>query len=57
LYGVIGLSTILLENNKEEAIQEDLKSLQFSADYLLALINDVLQINKIDSNQIDNEQG
>ena len=56
LYGVIGLSTILLENNKEEAIQEDLKSLQFSADYLLALINDVLQINKIDSNQIDNEQ-
>lgn len=56
LYGVIGLSTILLENNKEQTIQEDLKSLKFSADYLLALINDVLQINKIDSNQVDNEQ-
>jgi signal transduction histidine kinase/CheY-like chemotaxis protein len=56
LYGVIGLSTILLENNKEASIQEDLKSLQFSADYLLALINDVLQINKIDSKQIENEQ-
>jgi signal transduction histidine kinase/CheY-like chemotaxis protein len=56
LYGVIGMSTILLENNENKSVQEDLKSLKFSADYLLALINDVLQINKIDSNQIDNEQ-
>lgn len=55
LYGVIGLSTILLENNKEIEIEEDLKSLKFSADYLLALVNDVLQINKIDSEKIDNE--
>lgn len=56
LYGVIGLSTILLENNKGKDIEDDLKSLKFSADYLLALVNDVLQINKIDSNKIDNEE-
>jgi signal transduction histidine kinase/ActR/RegA family two-component response regulator len=56
LYGVIGLSNILLDNNKDPNITEDLKSLKFSADYLLALINDVLQINKIDSNKIDDEQ-
>jgi signal transduction histidine kinase/CheY-like chemotaxis protein len=56
LYGVIGLSTILLENNKNTDITEDLKSLKFSADYLLALVNDVLQINKIDSNKIEEEQ-
>lgn len=56
LYGVIGLSAILLENNKEKGLQEDLKSLQFSADYLLALINNVLQINKMDADQIGNEQ-
>jgi signal transduction histidine kinase/ActR/RegA family two-component response regulator len=55
LYGVIGLASILLEdgaaNNKE-----DLKSLKFSADYLLALINDVLLINKMDANGITLEK-
>jgi signal transduction histidine kinase/ActR/RegA family two-component response regulator len=56
LYGVIGLSNILLENNKDQTATEDLKSLKFSADYLLALINDVLQINKIDSNKIADEE-
>ena len=49
LYGVIGLSTILLENKELKKHEKDLKSLKFSADYLLALINDVLQINKVES--------
>jgi signal transduction histidine kinase/CheY-like chemotaxis protein len=56
LYGVIGLSTILLEDKTLVKHEKDLKSLKFSADYLLALINDVLQINKIDSNSVENEQ-
>ncbi|WP_290699630.1 response regulator [Lacinutrix sp.] len=56
LYGVIGLSTILLEDESLKSHEEDIKSLKFSADYLLALINDVLEINKIDSNKIENEQ-
>lgn len=55
LYGVIGLSSILLEDPKLKSHEKDLKSLKFSADYLLALINDVLQINKIDSNNLENE--
>ncbi|OAB80062.1 hypothetical protein ULVI_04795 [Cochleicola gelatinilyticus] len=55
LYGVIGLSTILLEDKSLKKHESDLKSLKFSADYLLALINDVLQINKIDSKKIDDE--
>lgn len=55
LYGVIGLSSILLEKNKDEENLQDLKSLKFSADYLLALVNDVLLLNKIDSTKkIDN---
>lgn len=53
LYGVIGLSTILMDSPKLESHQQDLKSLKFSADYLLALINDVLQINKLDSHNIE----
>ncbi|RMA65805.1 response regulator [Ulvibacter antarcticus] len=56
LYGVIGLSTILLEDKTLKKHESDLKSLKFSADYLLALINDVLQINKIDSNNLEDEQ-
>ncbi|MGK0386883.1 MAG: signal transduction histidine kinase/ActR/RegA family two-component response regulator, partial [Patiriisocius sp.] len=50
LYGVIGLSSILLEDAVLASHKEDLKSLKFSADYLLALINDVLTLNKADAN-------
>ena len=56
LYGVIGLSTILLEDKSLKKHENDLKTLKFSADYLLALINDVLQINKIDSNNQEDER-
>lgn len=55
LYGVIGLSSILLEDESLKKHEEDLKSLKFSANYLMALINDVLQINKIDENSYDQE--
>lgn len=52
LYGVIGIASILLEDNTIKTHQDDLKSLKFSADYLLALINDVLLINKMDADGI-----
>lgn len=55
LYGVVGLTTLLLEDNKDKKLEEDLRSLKFSADYLLALINDVLQMNKMDSNLVNLE--
>jgi signal transduction histidine kinase/ActR/RegA family two-component response regulator len=55
LYGVIGLTSILLEDKSLSKHEEDLKSLKFSADYLLALINDVLQMNKMESNLLDLE--
>lgn len=56
LYGVIGLSTLLLEDESLKSHEKDLKSLKFSADYLLALINDVLQINKIESNNLKDDR-
>jgi len=50
LYGVIGLTSILMDDKTLTNHENDLKSLKFSADYLLALINDVLQMNKMESN-------
>ncbi len=55
LYGVIGLSSILLEDEKLKSHEEDLKSLKFSADYLLALINDVLTLNKSETSSMSLE--
>ncbi len=52
LYGVIGIASILLEDKNIKTHREDLNSLKFSADYLLALINDVLLINKMDANGV-----
>jgi len=49
LYGVIGLSSILLENEDLKKHEKDLKSLKFSANYLLTLVNDLLHINKIEN--------
>lgn len=56
LYGVIGLSALLLEEPGLKNHQKDLRSLKFSADYLMALINDVLQMNKIESEDPIEEQ-
>jgi CheY-like chemotaxis protein len=39
-----------MEDKSLVSHENDLKSLKFSADYLLALINDVLQMNKMESN-------
>ena len=48
LYGVIGITSMLQEDIKSNKHKQELDSLKFSADYLLALINDVLLINKMD---------
>ena len=52
LYGVIGLTELLKENPDSENRTEYLESLKFSGNYLLALINDVLQLSKIETNDI-----
>lgn len=55
LYGVVGITSLLLEEKGLNKHHNDLKSLKFSADYLLALINDVLQMNKMESNLVSLE--
>ncbi|ARV08154.1 hypothetical protein BTO05_00300 [Winogradskyella sp. PC-19] len=49
LYGIIGLSSSFLNNPKLNDFKDDFNSLKFSADYLLSLVNDVLNINKFSS--------
>lgn len=52
LYGVVGITNMLLDEHKELADSPHLSSLKFSARYLLSLVNDILQINKIENNRI-----
>ncbi len=56
LYGVIGLTSLLMEDPAQKKKDEYLESLKFSGDYLLALINDVLQLSKIETNEVKLEK-
>jgi signal transduction histidine kinase/CheY-like chemotaxis protein len=51
LYGIVGLSASFIKDPNLSGYKDEMKSLKFSADYLLALVNDVLHINKFSSKQ------
>ena len=57
LYGVVGITNIIIDEHKELADSPYLNSLKFSANYLLELVNDILQMNKIEEKLVvlDNE--
>ncbi len=52
LNGVIGITNILLQENPRPQQKENLDILKASANHLLALINDILDYNKIDSQNL-----
>ena len=52
LYGVVGITNMISDEHPELKDSPYLNSLKFSAKYLLALVNDILQINKIEENKI-----
>jgi len=52
LYGVVGIIDIIKEENPKLAKSDYMKSLTFSANYLLSLVNDVLQLSKFESRVI-----
>lgn len=52
LYGVVGITNMILDEHKELVNSPYINSLKFSAKYLLSLVNDILQINKIEENKI-----
>ncbi|NJX14540.1 ATP-binding protein [Tamlana crocina] len=54
LYGVVGITSLLLDNsNLNNRDRKYLKSLKYSGDYLLNLINDILQVGKMESNKVE----
>jgi PAS domain S-box-containing protein len=52
---VIGMTSFLMEDEPRPDQIENLKTLQFSAENLMALINDILDYNKIDSGKVELE--
>ncbi|MBS1659432.1 MAG: response regulator [Bacteroidetes bacterium] len=53
LNAVIGISHLLLQSQPREDQQEDLRTLQFSGESLLNIINDILDFTKLDSGKIE----
>ena len=55
LNAINGITHLLLEENPKKTQMHYLTSLQFSGNYLTNFINDILEINKIDSNKLEIE--
>jgi signal transduction histidine kinase len=56
LNAINGITHLLLEENPKESQLNYLNSLQFSGNYLLTFINDILEINRIESENIPIEK-
>lgn len=56
LNAVIGISRLLIDNNPLESQKENLDILQFSAENLMTLINDVLDFTKIETGNVELEK-
>ncbi len=56
MYAVTGLTHLLLSENPTEEQKKHLDSLKFSGEYLLSLINNILDLNKLEANKVEVEQ-
>lgn len=56
MYAVTGLTHLLLEENPRDDQKEHLNSLKFSGEYLLSLINNILDLNKLEANKVELEK-
>lgn len=56
MYAVTGLTHLLLEEKPREDQIEHLNSLKFSGEYLLSLINNILDLNKLEANKVELEK-
>lgn len=51
--GILGLTTLMKDKSDVEEIHKDLEQLQYSGKYLLNLINDTLDMNKIEAGKLE----
>ena len=56
LYAVTGLTHLLMEENPREHQREHLESLKFSGEFLLSLINNILDLNKLEAKKVEIEK-
>lgn len=56
MYTVTGLTHLLLEEDPKPEQKEHLNSLKFSGEYLLSLINNILDLNKLEANKVEIEK-
>lgn len=56
MYAVTGLTHLLLTENPTEEQKKHLDSLKFSGEYLLSLINNILDLNKLEANKVEVEE-
>jgi CheY-like chemotaxis protein len=56
LGGIIGLNNMMLDTDLNEVQKEYTKKINFSADHLLQIINDILDITKIETGQLELEK-
>lgn len=52
LYGIMGLTNLLVEDHPELYNDRKLRSLKYTGDYLLTLINNVLHVNYLESKEV-----
>ncbi len=52
LYGIMGLTNLLIDEYPQLQESKNFTSLKFTGDYLLTLINNILQVNYVDSNEV-----
>lgn len=53
MYAITGLTQLLLDENPKEDQKEHLNSLKFSGEYLLTLINNILDLNKLEARKVE----
>lgn len=53
LNGIVGMVHLMMQDDKKDSRPDELlQTLKFSADHLMAVVNDVLDFNKINSNHV-----
>jgi K+-sensing histidine kinase KdpD len=51
--GVLGLTRLALEEQDRAAVQDYLRKIQVSGEFLLGLVNDILDLSKVESGKLE----